>query len=280
MLLVTGEGSGVDMATFLCWRDSRLAVVVAASITLGLSLFYLAVAINLWAVAAYYVGSISAEGCVPGDPCNALVAVDGVVNIMAISVAMEVFALLTSAVALYGIAKNRRSLMLGWIVYMPVYILYQLATVILMIINLQSITTNSNSLPAVFSIYSLLASGASSLAVQTNSQSGASAVLSHTQINAVMLPFVSVIIFWFIQVIINSVNELAAVKWYRSDDSRPYYNYNYNSAYRQPPPSKNDLMTSYPAPYMTYPNMGYAATPAPYRQTVPVVTARPYYTAR
>lgn len=41
----------------------------------------------------------------PGDPCNALVAVDGVVNIMAISVAMEVFALLTSAVALYGIAK-------------------------------------------------------------------------------------------------------------------------------------------------------------------------------
>lgn len=42
--------------------------------------------------------------------------------------------------------------MLGWIVYMPVYILYQLATVILMIINLQSITTNSNSLVGSLSL--------------------------------------------------------------------------------------------------------------------------------
>lgn len=276
------------MGSFLCWKDSRLATVAGIGITLGLSLLYLHVTINLWTVSSYYIQSITKQMCngIPNiEPCKSLIAVDGTINIMAVGLIMEILCILVSAIALYGIAKDRKSLLIGWIIFMPIYICYELATVIIMIMNVNDLTTGGQSLPTVFSVFTLMASGPA--AAVMNARLLAASVTSSPSIGDVsssFLPFIVVMVFWFLQIIINVVNEAAAVNYYRSDssDQAPF------NEFMSRPPAKAQLM--YPAAYSNpaayvnpavYPTVRptpYSSPSAAYNSASVPVMSRPYVT--
>jgi len=259
--------------SFLCWRDIRLAIVTGIGISLGLSLLYIVVSINLWTVSSYYVSVVEGGNCMPGSKCS-ISNVDGSVNVIAIGVIMETLNVIVSTVALYGVAQDRRSIYVGWMIFLPIYIVYEGVTVILMIVNLSSLVSNSNSLPALFTVFNLWGSGASSLTVQVDSvESTGSPVaqLSQTDIDSINLPFITVIIFWFIQIIINIISEAALVKQYRGDnylrDPRPF-------DIRGAPPSRSEVM--YPYAYPNSVPMGYANPAVAYSNNM---MARPYVAA-
>jgi hypothetical protein len=208
----------------------------------------------------------------PGEPCNPLAAVDGTVNVIALGVIMETLNIILAIVALHGVATEKRSFYIGWMIFLPIYIVYEAVTVILMIINLQSLVSNNSTLPALFTIFNLWGSGASSLTVQDNTDSTAGPQLSQAVISNINLPFITVIIFWFIQIIINMISEVAVVKKYRGEDylrdSNPY-----NPMFARPP-SRADLM--YPYGYPSPAAMGYTNPAVAYPNNM---MTRPYIAA-
>lgn len=154
-------------------RHFTAAAAGSCVFALGLSAFFFACCITVWALPSHVAGDFISR-------VTRQAVSDQTVNTLAVGTIIELLNIIAASVALNGIHYNKAGMVLVYVVYLPLYTIYQMAVLVLMILYLIN---------------------KSSDIVNSSQENPNSTEVDHMLYN--ILPFVPILCFWTITITIN-----------------------------------------------------------------------------